>query len=178
MKEPVTGQQALTGEVVVRTATGDDLDAVQEVGRRTWPATYDGIFEDGLVPLILDKQWTKQALTPSIRSGRTLVAELAGRVVGMASYAPRGRAWAVWRLYVVPEAQRRGVGALLLAEILTQARLLERQVLLSYTDGNLSAHAFACSQGFTVMRREPQRDGPDLIWMSRPTGASDPAGER
>lgn len=166
-------------DVVVRQATGDDLDAVVEVGRRTWPATYESIFEEGLVALFLEKKWTKQALIPSIRSGRTLVAEMAGRIVGMASYSPHEAALALWRLYVLPEAQGHGVGARLLREVMSHAGAVGRELHIPFTDGNAAAYRFATSHGFTRVRREPQGEMPDLVWMSRPeddeTGGVDPA---
>ncbi len=168
MSPPGPDQVSLPEDVVVRQATGEDLRAVVEVGQRTWPATYDSIFEEGLVALFLEKRWSKQALIPSIRSGRTLVAELAGRVVGMASYGPHERSMALWKLYVVPEAQGRGVGSRLLREVMSRAGAVGREVHISFLDGNASAHDFARSNGFTVLQREPQGEMPDLIWMSRP----------
>ncbi len=178
---PRPGEEA-GPDVVVRQATGDDLDAVVEVGRRTWPATYESIFEEGLVALFLEKKWTKQALIPSIRSGRTLVAEVAGRIVGMASYSPHEAALALWRLYVLPEAQGNGVGARLLREVMSHAGTVGRELHIPFTDGNAAAYRFASSHGFTRVRREPQGEMPDLVWMSRPEeddpGGADPAGDR
>ncbi len=163
-----TGDFGLRHEIIIRQATGNDLDAVVDVGRRTWPATYASIYEEELVDLFLEKKWSKQALIPSIRTGRTLVAEVAGRIVGVASYGPHEDGWALWKLYVVPEAQRRGVGGRLLGEVVREAAAVGRHVHISFTDGNGSAQAFTRAHGFTLMRREPQGEMPDLIWMSRP----------
>jgi GNAT superfamily N-acetyltransferase len=162
-----------TADVVVRQANGNDLAAVEEVGRQTWPATYSSIFEEGLVALFLEKKWSAQALTPSIRSGRTLVAEVAGRIVGMASYGPHDSVLALWKLYVIPEAQGRGVGGRLLREVMSHAVSLGRELHISFTDGNASAYEFARSHGFTILSREPQGEMPDLIWMARPTPGED-----
>lgn len=166
--EAAAAAAGTASDVLIRQAIGDDLDAVVDVGRRTWPATYASIFEDGLVSLFLEKKWTKQALVPCIRSGRTLVAEVAGRIVGMASYGPHDTALALWRLYVLPEAQGRGIGARLLGEVMSHAEAVGRELHIPFTDGNTSAYRFSCSHGFTRMRRESQGEMPDLIWMSRP----------
>lgn len=166
--EAAAAAAGTASDVLIRQAIGDDLDAVVDVGRRTWPATYASMFEDGLVSLFLEKKWTKQALVPCIRSGRTLVAEVAGRIVGMASYGPHDTALALWRLYVLPEAQGRGIGARLLGEVMSHAEAVGRELHIPFTDGNTSAYRFSCSHGFTRMRRESQGEMPDLIWMSRP----------
>ena len=60
--------------LVVRPAVLDDLDAVLEVGHRTWPATYEPIAGPEYVAMGLAKWWTADATEPAIRAGRTLVA--------------------------------------------------------------------------------------------------------
>lgn len=152
-------------DLSVREADGNDLDAVVDVGRRTWPATNGSLYDPDLVPLFLEKWWTKDACIPSIRAGRTLVAEAGEQVVGMASYGPLEGRQIVWKLYVLPEWHKRGVGARLLAAALE--RIGDQPTFMSYADGNESAAAFVRAVGFVEDHREPQTDMPDLIWVRR-----------
>lgn len=156
------------GHVVVRVATGNDLDQISAVGCRTWLATYDGIVDHDLVELFLAKKWTKEALISSVRSGRTLVAEVDSRIVGMAAYGHQGGALVLWRLYVLPEYQRAGIGARLLQAVMTEAEEAGRDLEVSFTDGNPAAWRFVHAHGFTQERREQQGIMPDLVWLSRP----------
>jgi hypothetical protein len=107
-EQPMVGEedQAAGGDpdrVVIRTATGNDLDAVVRVGHQTWLATYEPIAGPDYVAMGLAKWWTTDAVIPSIRVGRTLVAERDGEVVAMAAYGTQGHDLALRKLHVLPE---------------------------------------------------------------------------
>ena len=74
--------------LVIRPADGNDLKAVVEVGRRTWPVTYGPIAGEDYVAMGLAKWWTEDANIPAIRAGRVTVAEVDGTVVGIAVVGP------------------------------------------------------------------------------------------
>lgn len=156
-------------ELVVRTATGDDLDAVLEVGHRTWPATYEPIAGPDYVALGLAKWWTADAVIPAIRTGRTLVADLDGVVVGLAVFGPHDDDMALWKLYVLPSHHSRGIGRALLQSVLERVREQGRQrIVAQVIDGNDRARRFYESHGFSESHREPAGTGlPDSIWMVR-----------
>lgn len=154
--------------VRVRQADGNDLDAVVAVGRRTWPVVAGHLFEPDLVELFLAKWWTTDANIPSIRAGRTLVAEADGEVIGMAAYGPHDGQQVIWKLYVLPGHQRCGIGGQLLEAII--ARIVEEPVFLSYTDGNTPAAEFTRAHGFVLDHRDAQHGMPDLVWTRRDPG--------
>lgn len=158
---------------VVRPANGDDLDGIVEVGRETWPATYGSIFSADLVQMFLDKWWTKDAQIPAIRGGRVCVAEEAGRIVGMTSYGIHQGRFVVWKLYVRPTYQGRGIGGGLLQALYQRAWPQYEGIALPFGDGNASAYDFARSHGFAEDYREDQGGLPDLIWMWRPLTVAD-----
>lgn len=158
------------GGVRVRQADGNDLDAVVSVGRQTWPIVARSLFEPDMVELFLAKWWTSDANIPSIRTGRTLVAEADGEIVGMAAIGPHDGRQVIWKLYVLPEHQGRGIGGQLLAAIFE--RVGEQPVFLPYTDGNHSASRFANTHGFVLDHREEQHGMPDLLWARRDPGRS------
>ncbi|HYO86215.1 MAG TPA: GNAT family N-acetyltransferase [Dermatophilaceae bacterium] len=153
--------------VQIRQATGNDLDAIVEVGRRTWPATYGSIYSDDLVQLFLDKWWTAEANVPAIRAGRTFVAEVDGTVVGMASYGPHEGRTVIWKLYVLPDYQGQQLGSWLIQRVLDEIGWSSSAVRMSLSDGNAAAYDFAISHGFVEESREPQGRLPAIIWMVR-----------
>lgn len=150
-------------------ATADDLDAVIEVGTKTWRATYPPITGEAYVEQGLARWWTADAVLPSIRDGRVRVAEQDGRIVGMASYALLDDAVMMWKLYVLPEAQRSGVGRALVDAV---AGAAEGRPVLRATHllDNHAAHAAYERMGFHETGRVPSPidGGPEEMVMERP----------
>lgn len=153
--------------IAIRTATGDDLEAVLRVGRETWPATYEPIAGADYVAMGLAKWWTTDAVIPAIRVGRTLIADDDGAVLGMASYGTQEDQLVLWKLYILPDHQGRGIGRRLLDEVVARgAQLGHAELHVSYLDGNEQAGRFYERNGFRFVNRETGGSGlPDQIWL-------------
>jgi ribosomal protein S18 acetylase RimI-like enzyme len=152
--------------LVIRVADGNDLLAVLDVGRRTWPVTYGPIAGEDYVKMGLAKWWTEDATIPAIRAGRVTVAELDGTVVGIASVGPHECHLVLWKLYVLPEFQGRAIGKALLEAVVTAATGVHPEIRLSYLAGNTAAEAFYRGRGFVEISRECGGDGlPESVWM-------------
>jgi len=152
--------------LVIRTADGNDLKAILEVGRRTWPLTYGPIAGPDYVAMGLAKWWTADATIPAIRAGRVTVAEVDGAVVGMAVVGPHEHHLVLWKLYVLPEHQGRAIGSALVDSVVDRAMGVYPDLRISYLDGNVLAEAFCRSRGFVEISRESSGDGiPESIWM-------------
>jgi GNAT superfamily N-acetyltransferase len=152
--------------LVIRPADGNDLKAVLDVGRRTWPVTYGPIAGPDYVAMGLAKWWTADAIIPSIRAGRVTVAEVDGTVVGIAVVGPHEKHLVLWKLYVLPEYQGKGIGSALVESVVALATGVHSQIRISYLDGNTMAEAFCRGQGFAEISRESGGDGiPQSVWM-------------
>jgi len=152
--------------LVIRPADGNDLLAVLEVGHRTWPVTYEPIAGPDYVAMGLAKWWTEDATIPAIRAGRVTVAELDGAVVGIAGVGPHEHHLVLWKLYVLPEHQGKGIGSALVASVIAEATGLHPEIRISYLEGNTAAEAFYRGKGFVEISREPGCDGvPESVWM-------------
>ncbi|MEP7192133.1 MAG: GNAT family N-acetyltransferase [Actinomycetota bacterium] len=152
--------------LIIRAADGNDLRAVVDVGRRTWPLTYGPIAGEDYVAMGLAKWWTEDATIPAIRSGRVTVAEVDGEVVGIASVGSHEDYLVLWKLYVLPEYQGKGIGSALVESVVAAATGLHHQIRISYLEGNTLAEAFYRGKGFVEISREPGAEGiPDSIWM-------------
>lgn len=158
-----------TGPVVIRPADGDDLEGVVAVGRAAWRETHATLYTPELIELFLDKWWTAGANAPAIRSGRTIVADRDGEIVGMASYGVTDGRFVVWKVYVHPDAQCSGIGGRLL-EAVEERAAGHDAVYLTFTDGNTRAESFARTRGFVHDGREQQNGLPDVLWMRRGLG--------
>jgi GNAT superfamily N-acetyltransferase len=152
--------------LIIRVADGNDLLAVLDVGRRTWPVTYGPIAGQDYVAMGLAKWWTEGATIPAIRAGRVTVAELDGTVVGMASVGPHENYLVLWKLYVLPDYQGHGIGSALVESVVASAKGIHPEIRISYLTGNTLAEGFYRGKGFVEISREPGCDGvPESVWM-------------
>jgi len=152
----------------IRPARTDDVTAIQEIGCKTWPATYsfagEDFIEDGLVTW-----WSTEAVRRSLDDTTVLVAEDDDQIIGMGNIDLRGDVAVIWKLYVLPHAQHSGVGSALLAALISNVPDGTESVRLEYVDGNDRAAAFYAANGFTELRREPgsQPGWPETVWAAR-----------
>lgn len=152
--------------LVIRLADGNDLAAVLDVGRRTWPLTYEPIAGPDYVAMGLAKWWSDDATIPAIRAGRVTVAELDGTVVGIAVVGPHEKHLVLWKLYVLPEYQGKAIGSALMESVVSAATGVHAEIRLAYLNGNVSAEAFYRGKGFVEIGREASGDGiPESVWM-------------
>jgi ribosomal protein S18 acetylase RimI-like enzyme len=140
----------------VRTASERDLQAVRDLLVETWHATYDQIYGVDRVTAITD-DWHS---LPSLRqrldrpNAEFLVAD-DGKALGGMAYAvaeANGKSVILRQLYVRPKFQGRGIGGMLLDEIIESfpdAMLFTLEV----EEANARAIGFYASQGFVQVGR-------------------------
>lgn len=153
----------------IRTARGDDLSGAISVGHRTWLATYEPIAGPEYVAMGLAKWWTRDAVTASIRAGRTIVAVLGDEVIGVATHGVQNEQVVLWKLYVLPGHHGEGIGSALLREVERRAVAAGHHTLvLSHITGNEQAARFYAKNGFKTTSVEEGGSGmPDSVWMSK-----------
>jgi len=135
----------------VRTASERDLDAIRALLVETWHATYDSIYGAGKVAEITDEWHSVAALQRRLIEPNSdfLVADDGTRLGGMAfaQAEPDGKTVMLRQLYVSPAMQGRGIGGMLLDEIVESfpdATLFRLEV----EEANQKAIAFYRSQRF------------------------------
>ena len=138
--------------VDVRTATEEDLAAVEAVARDAWYAAYGGFLKPQTVEAGLAQAYDEDVLATAVEHDAIefLVAELDGEVVGFASAE---RTWAdeveLHTLYVHPDRWGEGVGSALLDEVEAWAtgKDVDRVVAAVFAD-NAVGRGFFESRGF------------------------------
>lgn len=135
--------------VLVLPPAARDVPALRALGVRTWRATYEGVLPAAAVEQGIDELFNAYTLGAAVRDGRMLAAFRDGILVGLLEFdrvdATRTM---VWKLYVDPDAQGRGIGGLLLERLLQAAATPE--VGVEHDERNAAAGAFFAGWGFAV----------------------------
>jgi GNAT superfamily N-acetyltransferase len=135
--------------VLVYPATERDVPALRALGVRTWRATYEGVLPGAEVERGIDELFNAYTLGAAVRDGRVLAAFRDGSLVGLLEFdrvdATRTM---VWKLYVDPDAQGRGIGGILLERLLQAVTTPE--VRVEHDERNAAAGAFFADFGFAV----------------------------
>jgi diamine N-acetyltransferase len=132
----------------IRALTAADLPLVAALSRRIWPLAYAGILTPAQIDNILARIYSVENLTIEIAAGhRFWSAYEGGAALGFASGYRDGAAIWIKKLYVLPEAQSRGIGRALIATVIAAfAPASEARLLVN--SGNVAAQAAYQRLGF------------------------------
>lgn len=136
--------------VKIRAMSDRDAGAVGRVARETWADAYAGIIPEETQHAFLERAYSPASLAHRAESGVFLVAEKNGEVVGFADLARVSGEPGVVKLaaiYVLPDAQGRGLGTRLLLAGLERFSGTKR-VRTEVEHENLAARRFYEARGF------------------------------
>lgn len=167
-----------TDPVTLRPGTVDDIPAFRALGEAVVPPTY-GPIDAAYARRMLDEWWVADVFEKSLARNAHLVAEHDGEVVAMATFGRLSQSYrdfphvtgdreVMWKLYVHPHHQGRGIGSRLLAEV--ESMVEGEELWLEVVDGNHQARDFYVSRGFAEVERVTDRDWPDDVWLRKQLG--------
>ena len=149
----------------VRTAGERDLEAVRALLVETWHATYDAIYGAAKVTAMTDSWHSITELKARMAQPRSefVVADDGVMIAGMAFAAAdeSGKTVTLRQLYVHPSSQGRGIGGMLLDEVVESFPDAER-ISLEVDPENRRAIAFYEAQGFRHVGATPHCGGDAL----------------
>ena len=143
---------------VIRRALESDADALTQLGRDTFIATFGHLYPASDLNTFLDQAQQPQLYRAWIADPAYAVwiVEQDGRAVGYAlagpAHLPHPEVTAdcgeLWRIYLRPEAQGGGLGGRLLDTVLAWLTRPGRRIWLGVWSGNHRAQAVYASRGF------------------------------
>jgi GNAT superfamily N-acetyltransferase len=158
----------MTHETAIRAALAGDVEPVRLLLRATWHDTYDAIIGRDRV-IALTEQWHAPAKLRNQISASDHVFLVAHRGETLVGHACSTRysheLLYLGRLYVLPAAQRCGIGHRLLAAILDRSPGV-RRVRAKVEAANAKARNFYRREGFTDAG-EVLEDGLRSIWIEK-----------
>jgi ribosomal protein S18 acetylase RimI-like enzyme len=132
----------------IRTAVVDDIPGIRHVARITWHHTYRDSIPERVRAEFLDRAYSAASLAERIGSNVFLVALDDGTVVGFADFRPLPESRVeLAALYVLPEAQGRGIGTHLLRTGIDRF-LRGTEFVLRVERENTAARRFYEARGF------------------------------
>ncbi|MCX2453753.1 GNAT family N-acetyltransferase [Pedobacter sp. PLR] len=143
----------------IYTATANDFQVIQKIANRTWPATFGAILSPQQISYMLEMMYSTAALTEQVaqKGHHFLLVKDATNYLGYASYElnykglPKTK---IHKIYLLPEAQGKGVGKLLMKTISEIAKDNKNTALSLNVNRDNSAFQFYKNIGFELVGEE------------------------
>lgn len=140
-------------------ASDDDVAIIADLAQRIWPAAYGPILSEEQINNLLGAIYSHDNLRAEMRDGHRFWLALDGATpVGFVSAYLQERVMWLRKLYVLPEAQGRGIGKQLL-NTLYDAFPKASEVRLLVNGNNRPAQQFYQRMGFRAMDEVPVKMG-------------------
>lgn len=145
--------------IVVKKATPYEIKNIQKIVAITWPATYGAILSKEQLNYMLEKFYSFEALKELItyKIQKFILVYDKAICLGFASYENHylnQNTTRIHKIYVVPEAQGKGIGSLLINAITIAAKENNALVLsLNVNRYNIAQH-FYLKLGFEITGQE------------------------
>ncbi|HKG06133.1 MAG TPA: GNAT family N-acetyltransferase [Pedobacter sp.] len=139
--------------IVLRRGKEKDIESIQDLADRTWWNTYDYL-SDEQIRYMLDKMYNKAELLSQFKAGYIfLIAESEGLDLGFAGFSVLDSSKGIYKLhklYVLPETHGRGVGKLLINEVVNLVKRANGSALQLSVNRNNNAAEFYKKAGFVI----------------------------
>ncbi|WP_431027251.1 GNAT family N-acetyltransferase [Lysinibacillus sp. LZ02] len=137
--------------IIIRTMQSTDVEAVEQVAINSWHATYEGIIPKQIQDNFLAMAYNKKMLQKRLEQTPFYVAEENGKIIGFANFSnvkDQGEV-ELAAIYLLPEAQCKGVGSKLLTFGIKQ--LLPKAVYINVESDNQVGKQFYLARNFKII---------------------------
>lgn len=111
--------------ILLRKAKEDDLQIVSDLAAQIWPQTYSAYISEEQLNYMLDLMYNRGELLGQLQKGHVfLIASEEGKDVGFAGFSIidiENCCYKLHKLYVLPEMHGKGVGKILINEVVNLA---------------------------------------------------------
>lgn len=156
-----------TGLVSVKLATDSDVDAIKRIAYNTWFDCYGHILSGGQIKYMLEELYSEAVLKNLITNNlqRFLLLNQGNISKAFASFG-RGEngILKLFKIYVLPEAQGRGFGNILIQKVIKQALSGGCEFLELNVNRNNKALNYYRKLGFEIIKEVDIPIGP--YWMN------------
>lgn len=145
--------------ITISKATTTDIPIIQEIAYKTWPVAYGQILSSAQLDYMLEMMYSSETLNDNInnKSHLFLLAKDASIALGFAScehhYLDKNTT-RLHKLYLLPEAQGKGIGKLLLDRVVFLAKENHSDIISLNVNKFNKAFSFYKKMGFDIVAEE------------------------
>ncbi|MGA4518653.1 GNAT family N-acetyltransferase [Solibacillus silvestris] len=139
--------------VIIRKMHVEDIPQVQDVAKKSWNATYEGIIPFEIQEKFLKVAYNNDRMKQRLERSFLFVAEIDSNVVGFANFSPvndDGKA-ELGAIYLYPEYQGKGIGSALLQKGINELEGVE-EIYINVERDNEIGKSFYDAKGFQVLK--------------------------
>ena len=139
--------------VIIREMHVEDIPQVQDVAKKSWNATYEGIIPFEIQEKFLKVAYNNDRMKQRLERSFLFVAEIDSNVVGFANFSPvndEGKA-ELGAIYLYPEYQGKGIGSALLQKGINELEGVE-EIYINVERDNEIGKSFYDAKGFQVLK--------------------------
>lgn len=137
----------------IRTMHYEDIQQVQEVAKKSWNATYEGIIPLEVQEKFLNAAYNDERMKQRLERSFIFVAEVDGNIIGFANFSPvsdEGKA-ELGAIYLYPEYQGKGIGSTLLQQGINDLDGI-KEIYINVEKDNQIGKNFYDAKGFQVVK--------------------------
>jgi ribosomal protein S18 acetylase RimI-like enzyme len=146
---------------VIREMVKDDIKQVQDVAKKSWNATYEGIIPHQIQENFLRAAYNDEMMEKRLNESIIFVAEMENKIVGFANFTQvnsEGQS-ELSAIYLYQDCQGEGIGTALLQRGIDELQNL-KEVYIDVEKENTIGKTFYDSKGFkTVKEYDDNFDG-------------------
>lgn len=140
--------------IYLRKAKEEDLATIKKLAEQTWPTAYGDIISQEQIVFMLDKMYNQGELLGQLREGHTfLIASELKEDVGFAGFSvvdSENHVYKLHKLYVLPKMHGKGVGKILMNEVVDQIKVQGAKFLQLNVNRDNKAKDFYEKAGFKI----------------------------
>lgn len=140
--------------IILRKAKEEDIAIISDLAEEIWPQTYSTYISAEQLRFMLDKMYNRGELLQQLQSGHEFIlASEDGVDVGFAGFSlidPHKNAYKLHKLYVLPQMHGKGVGKILINEVVNQVVRNGGKALQLNVNRNNNAKDFYLKAGFNI----------------------------
>jgi len=156
----------MQNSINLKIATIEDIPLIQSIAEQTWRPTYRDILTEEQTLFMLDMMYSSESLTRQFETNTFIVAYEGDTPLGFAGFEPKDDGvMKLHKLYMLPAAQGKGIGKLLIQEVAKYAKQQGLKFVHLNVNRNNKAIGFYQKQGFTIIKEEDINIGNDF-WMN------------
>ena len=144
--------------IAILQATSKDIPIIQEIAHQTWPINYGGILSKAQLDYMMDLMYSNESLLEQFKiKPLFFLAQEGDLFLGFTSCENNylnNNVTRIHKIYILPEAQGKGVGKLLVDKVIALAKENQSKVISLNVNKFNNAVSFYQKLGFEIVGQE------------------------